>query len=262
MPYSSEGRITQRPPLFRALGREEPPLCVTADGRDYTLVDVLKHDSWASTARYRGADGQEIACKFGRRAAVLGVSGAWIGRRLAQREARALRALRGCDAIPQLVEPLVVDGVERDDAIAHVWIAGATFTPWTRVDDQFFPRLSAALAHLHADGIAHNDMAKWENILVGDDGQPWLLDFQIHLSARRRGPWRAFVRCVQTMDRFYLARHWSRARPDQQAPLGMPLAVRIGEMLGSLWRPVRIAVLRVFGVNGDPRRGIDQQPPR
>lgn len=239
--------------LFRALGREEPPLSVVADGHDYLLVDVLKHDSWAATVRYRSADGREIVCKFGRRAPLLGVSSAWIGCRLATREALALRTLQGGHAIPPLVEPIIVDGVTRDDVVAHVWIPGVTFTPWTRVDDQFFPRLTVALAQVHAHGIAHLDLAKWENILVGDDGQPWLLDFQVHMSARR-SLMRALVRRVQTFDRFYLCRHWSRARPDQQPTPPMPLVVRAGEALGSCWRPLRILVLRAFGVDGDPRR--------
>lgn len=224
-----------------------------AAGDGYHLVDVLKHDSWAATTRYRAADGREIVCKFGRRAPVLGVPSAWIGRALAAREARALRTLEGCRAIPPLVEPVVVDGVTRDDVVAHRWIPGVTFTPWTRVDDEFFPRLSGALAQVHARGLAHLDLAKWENILVADDGQPWLLDFQVHVSAR----WflmRALVRRAQACDRFYLSRHWSRARPDQQRPPRMPLVVQAGEALGSLWRPLRILVLRACGVAGDPRR--------
>jgi hypothetical protein len=226
---------------------------VVAGGRDYHLVDVLKHDSWAATARYRGTDGREIACKFGRHAPIFGISTRWIGRRMATREARALRLLQPCDVVPRLVEPVIVDGRQRSDVNAHDWIPGVTFTPWTRVDDRFFPALAAALAYVHAQGIAHGDMAKWENILVGDDGRPTLLDFQIHVTARRT-LMRPIVRGIQTMDRFYLSRHWSRARPDQQSSSRMPVVVRVGEALGSLWRPLRIVVLRVFGVRGDPRR--------
>jgi hypothetical protein len=265
MALSSEGRIARRPALFRALGPGGEPLRVSAHGREYALVETLKHDSWAATARYRSAGGDDIVCKFGRRTPLLIFPGAWIGRRLARREARVLRTFGDGSVIPRIVEPVFVEGAARDDVVAHEWIAGATFTPWSRVDDEFFPRLRDALARLHAAGVAHADLAKWENIVVGDDGRPWLLDFQIHLEARNGGWQRFFVRQMQGADRFYLQRHWMRARPDQRAMSRdagrMPLFVRVGEAAGSLWRPIRTLVLRCFGVEDDRRRANRPSPP-
>jgi hypothetical protein len=49
---TSEASVRPRPPLLRALGRDEPPGEVDIDGQRYRLVRVVKHDSWAATAFY------------------------------------------------------------------------------------------------------------------------------------------------------------------------------------------------------------------
>jgi hypothetical protein len=205
-------------------------------------------------------NGQRVACKFNRVHRLLLLPMAWLGRRLAQREQRVLQLMQGKPGFPNWPGPVRVDGQVWPNAIAHGWIEGQTFRPWLRVDDQFFPRLEGMIAALHAHGIAYVDMSKWENILVGDDGLPYLLDYQVHVRLPRWGPLGWLLRRIQKADLYYLHRHWLRARPDQFSPgerdrwTRASMLIRLVERLGAPWRALRKSVLRLFGVHGDPRR--------
>ena len=118
------------------------------------------------------------------------------------------------------------------------------------------------IATIHAHDMAYVDMAKWENLLIGHDGHPCLLDYQIHFHLPHPWPLRWVLRYVQSADLFYLHRQWMRARPDQASPtdrtawMREPGLVRIGEILGVPWRWVRLRILALFRVKIDPRRAI------
>ena len=181
----------------------------------------------------------------------------WVGRRLAAREERVLRLMEGLEGFPERIGPVAVGGVPAPNGVAHRWIEGRTFAPWLKVDDEFFPRLSGMLAALHSRDVAYVDFAKWENILVGDDGRPHLIDFQIHFLLP--GGWpgrllRRFLVSLQESDRHHLLRHWSRARPDQltaadrELALYRPLILKAADGLGPPLRALRRALLRLGGV--------------
>ena len=90
---SAERATRPRPPLFRALGAAEPPHEVVVDSHSYSREELFKHDSWAATALYSGSTGK-IVCKFNRIQPVLGLPMMWLGRRLAEREHRAVASRR------------------------------------------------------------------------------------------------------------------------------------------------------------------------
>ena len=78
---------------------------------------------------------------------------------------------------------------------------------------------------MHGRGIAYVDLHKRENILVGVDGQPYLIDFQIGLALPAWWPANlemieAVIRLAQHNDTYHLAKHVARCRPDQSAPGG------------------------------------------
>ena len=258
--FSSEGLIARRLALFRALGRDEAPPQIELRGRRYRRATTLKHDSWAATAVYIDESGARVACKFNRVHPVLLVPMAWLGRGLARRERKVLQLMEGIEVFPRWSGPVLVNGMEALNAVSHDWIDGRTFSPQLPVEERFFPALRAAIGALHAHNIAYVDMSKWENILVGDDGRPRLIDFQVHFHWPHGGPLRWWLRQLQKSDLYYLHRHWMRARPEQFSPeererwQRQPAIVRIGERLGRAWRATRILALRLFGVRGDPRR--------
>ena len=101
-------------------------------------------------------------------------------RRAAAREARALVRLADIDGVPAL---LGWDGRE----LLRSYIAGAPMQQAQPRQRGYYRDALRLLARLHRRGIVHNDLAKEPNWLVGADGSPALVDFQIAWTRGRRG---------------------------------------------------------------------------
>ncbi len=99
----------------------------------------------------------------------------WIACRLLARERRALEALAGLAGVPELV----TGGAGRRDELVRTWVAGAPLSRAAALPEDFFQRLDELVLALHARGVCHNDLHKEPNVLVGDDGFPALVDFQL-----------------------------------------------------------------------------------
>jgi hypothetical protein len=160
------------------LGVEDPPLMVEIGGASYRRIEVLKHDSWAATALY-GRSGPEAVCKFNRRQFIFGLPMSWLGKWLARHEARVLRRLEGLPHIPRLLGEVLVAGNRSDNAVAHDYVPGHPLGRREYVGDDFFPALQRLLAQMHKRNIAYVDLTKRGNIIVGEDGRPCIIDFQI-----------------------------------------------------------------------------------
>lgn len=265
---SSERVGGRRPDVFRALGSLEPPEQVKIGGTPCRLRSVLKYDSWAATALYVTEEGRKVACKFNQTEPLpLGIPALWLGRSLARREERVMRLMDGVPGFPRWAGVVEVNGIPWHHAVSHYWIEGEAFNPFeSKVGDGFFPALRDMLGALQARGIAYVDMSKWGNILVGTDGCPYLLDYQIHFSSGGGALSETILRWLQAGDVYYLRRHWRRCRPDQVPKSDTdqwskePPHIWLAERVGPFFRGMRIAVLRAHGVKGDPRK--DEDPSR
>lgn len=208
----SSGPEKRQPAWLRALGRSDLPEQVEFGGFVYRRVQVFKHDFFAATGMYQG-DGGKIVLKMGRQAWLLALPMAWIGRFLAHREVRLLSKAAGIEGVPRLV------GRWSRTGFAHDYVEGRPLQKEDRPGDDFFPSLERLLDELHARDLAYVDLEKRENILLGEDGRPHLIDFQISYDLSRFGrrfwPARAMLRMLQRSDRYHLLKHWRRLRPDQ-----------------------------------------------
>jgi hypothetical protein len=144
----------------------------------------------------------------------------WLGRFLARREASILRRLEGTGHVPILFGMIRIDGRRLQHAVAHQYIPGHPLSGHERVPDGFFPSLQAMLERMHAEGLAYVDLHKCENIIVGDDGRPYLVDFQISLALPHWWPGcsylcRAILWLFQRSDDYHLLKHWAIHRADQ-----------------------------------------------
>lgn len=160
------------------------PECVTILGVTSSKVEQLKRDSFGRVELVSDCYGRwirRVAC-----GGALPMSRA-IARALLRREARALQALDGMAGVPQLVERARFvalaspDGVvpHPDDVLVRSYVDGTPLHRCTELPCDFFERLAELVRQLHARGVAHNDLHKEQNIVVGQGGAPHLIDFQL-----------------------------------------------------------------------------------
>ena len=165
----------------------------------------LKSDLFGTVCRIERRTGTEVAVLVERDTRQ---ARWWLrpcARHLARREARALRALRGVHGVPQLQE--LVAGVLR-----RTWLDGQPLQRARPRDPRYFRDALALLRRLHRAGIAHNDLAKETNWLVGADGRAAVVDFQLALHSRRRGP---LFRVLAREDIRHLLKHKRTYCPEQ-----------------------------------------------
>lgn len=214
------------PSVLLALGNRSLPPKLNVGDKSYSLQRVFKHDFFAVTSLYEGPTGR-VVLKIGRQARFFGLPLRWVGRWLAAREAAALERLADVSGVPRLLNRWSDTGLVRE------YIEGHALHRGEHVNDEFHVRLRALVAEVHRRGMAYVDLEKCENVLVGDDGQPYLIDFQIAwLWSRRWGgelwPVTGLRSYFQRGDCYHLVKLQRRTRPDQLSPT---------ELTGSYRRP-------------------------
>ncbi len=197
-------------------------------GQLFTHVETFKHDFFAATGLYRCPDGLAVL-KLGRETDFLTLPLDWLGRWLTRRELTIYARLQGTPGIPQLI------GAVGRNGFMHAFVPGHPLARRERVPDAFFDELLALVRGLHARDIAYVDLNKRQNILLGDDGHPYLIDFQISLFLppvgwRRLGPVRWLLRRFQHGDAYHCFKHKRRLRPDLMTPDELLQAQRL-----SIW---------------------------
>ncbi len=249
---SSQRVARPRPPLFRALGAADAPAEVVVDGNRYRQIELFKHDSWAATALYAGPAGR-IVCKFNRVQSVCGLPMKWLGRRLAEREHRALTRLACLPQVPRPLGAVYANGRRLRNAVARAFIAGHPLGKNERVNQDFFASLRAALRAMHRRGIAYVDLHKRENIVVGDDGRPYLVDFQISFDATHpRLNWVPSFLFDQLCigDLYHLEKHVRHARDSaaKYEPPEIPAWLRLHRLVAVPFRQLRRRLLVARGI--------------
>ncbi len=110
-----------------------------------------------------------------------------IGLRALQREAAVYERLRGIRGVPRSY------GLLRGHLVLE-HIAGASLRQeGERIADRerFFALLLETIDAMHAAGVAHGDLKRKDNILVGEGEQPYVIDFGIAWCADADAPrWR------------------------------------------------------------------------
>lgn len=97
-----------------------------------------------------------------------------VGRFLIWREEKAYRRIRGLKGTPKFYR--VIDG----KAIVLERIRGESLEGLERqkrLPRSFFDALEALLSEVHERGIAHCDLKRAPNILLGHDGSPYVVDW-------------------------------------------------------------------------------------
>jgi hypothetical protein len=133
-----------------------------------------------------------------------------VGRWLCRREMRFFEMLSDVPSVPRLL------GRVSDTGFVHDFVPGRPLCEFEVLQASFFDDLSRLMGEVHRRGIAYIDSNKSSNILVGDDGLPHLIDFQISVHGRMVGgwPWRRLIRRLQAIDTYHIAKHKRRLCPE------------------------------------------------
>ncbi len=215
----SESKTRARTKLFRALGCEDPPDIIEINSKSYRLLEIYKHDSWAASAMYAN-ENHKVVCKFNRIQPIWGIPMQWLGIRLAQRENKFLQLFADTLYVPTYSGEVKANGMVLPFVAAHDYVDGIPLRRFSqKVNDDFFPKLLNLLEKIHSRQISYMDLNKQENIIVTQDGNPCLIDFQIcfHLSKKWPGNMalmQYLLRILQQSDRYHLFKHYTRLRPD------------------------------------------------
>ena len=228
-----------------ALGHDSLPGQIVVRQKKYKLQKLFKHDFWAASGLY-GNGNSQIVLKIYRRQDLLGLPMNWLGRRMAEREISFYRCLKDLPGVAELL------GRFGQNGFVHDYIPGQTLLeyPTERIGDDFFDQLAELMQHVHERGIAYVDANKRDNVIVGEDGRPYLIDFQISWRPKHNGLSDWALRFMQRMDMYHIFKHKSRLRPDLmraeewQLRRNPGLALKLHRLIAVPFREFRRTTLR------------------
>ena len=248
----------QRPKWLRALGHRQAPENIRVGGHEFNHLRTFKHDSWAATAMYECHD-RVIVCKFNRQQSVFGIPGRWIGLILAKRERDMLVDLHEIPNVPNHSGPIEVNGKIERTAVAHEFIKGEPLSWSSRVDDHMWSTLRQTVTALHERNIAYVDLHKLENIIIDEQGQPHLIDFQISVKLPGIWPLSTLLGILQKSDLYHLDKHEIRMGPDPDATINRPWWIRAHRLFAVPFRSARRRMLTTIGVRTVGGRAATEQ---
>lgn len=209
----SETRKKRPPASLFALGYEELPAELEAEGVRWRFRTLFKHDFFAATGLYERADdpAQLAVLKVQRTYRLYGLPMKWLGRKVARHEIRIYRKLQGVRGVPKYLGDVGPTG------FLHEFIPGTDLHADLPLTPEFFADLQQLLTELHDRNVAYVDTNKRENILYGADRRPWLIDFQISYEAQRGARdhflARWLLRKFQNADWYHFYKHKTRLLP-------------------------------------------------
>ena len=197
----------------------------------------------ASTELYESPVGSFVVKK---------ASGLWpwraIGEAAIRREHRIYSIIDGIAGIPRCLG--LIDG----RILVLEYIAGTTFRRGeTQIEDwdSFFLKLFDTLRSIHARGVAHGDLKRKDNLLIGPGERPYIVDFGVAAIERSAtAPWsNAIYRWMHQYDYNAWVKLKNRREldnlPPEDAALYKPTATeRVARTIRTIWQKLTLRRLR------------------
>lgn len=166
-------------------------------------------------SRGRWANADLIRCCFGGKRWIIKdfsccpppVKKTW-GRWMALREYKAYIRLAGLEGIP--AEAFLLDKY----AVGYRFVPGITLreADASKIPAWFFHELEKLVGRMHERNIVHLDLRNRRNILIDEDGRPYLLDFQSYADLN---PLPGFLHnLLKDVDLSGVYKTWLKLRPD------------------------------------------------
>ncbi len=226
--------------------RRAYPVTLTIDGETYQYEKILKEDFFSINVLYRAESGKRYVLKISDFRFLFGSLLTPLAVLMSRREYKIYSMVADIPLVPELGPRLGIRGY------LHRFVEGKTLHELAQQEggrdlrDDFFDRLGNTLREIHRRRIFYLDLNKQGNIIQGDDGAPYLIDFQIciHFKYRNRLFDRLFDRLIQE-DIYHLYKHKKRFRPDLMTEEEMKLATRselgkaMNRYLGDPYRKIK-----------------------
>ncbi|MGB0908879.1 MAG: hypothetical protein ACPGYT_00830 [Nitrospirales bacterium] len=209
-------------------GTRTYPQEIVIDDKLYRYARVLKDDFFSINLLYRNTDGEGYVLKLSDFRFLAG----WLFRPLAclisRHEYCVYQRVADMEGVPTLGPRWGWRGY------FHRYIEGKTLHEITSQGDlpeKFFDQLKDVITKVHARNIFYVDLNKQGNIICSNEGQPYLIDFQISLAFPAGTGWwgrltnRIFKRLIQE-DLYHLYKHKKAFQPHQMTEKELQLAKR------------------------------------
>ncbi|AQT69680.1 serine/threonine protein kinase [Anaerohalosphaera lusitana] len=239
---------------FYAAGLNGLPERITVKGKDFQLWQVLKNDFFAVTGIYlidpqqANSAPPKVVLKMARCRSFFGLPLKWLGKLMCRHEMRMLALVKEIPNVPQIYSPYGKYG------FVYNYIPGNTLDDRPCLDPAFFDELRDLLKKIHQRNIAYIDMNKRGNIIVGEDGKPRLIDFQIsrHIKTSPILPALShYIRKhLQHADIYHLCKHKRKFQPhlltsDELATYkNRPGWIKAHRLIANPYRTIRRSILR------------------
>lgn len=203
----------------------------------------LGHGYQAATVLYESPFGNFV---------VKSARGMWPWRTLCEasirREHRIYSVINGIAGVPHCLG--LIDG----RSLVLEYIEGPTFRLGERQLedwDRFFTRLLETLRDIHARGVAHGDLKRKDNLLIGPGEQPFIVDFGVASVVKRATlPWsNAIYRWMHQYDYNAWVKLKNRRQLDnlsaEDAALYKPtMTERVARCIRKIWHTLTLRRLR------------------
>ena len=246
-----------------ACGDKGLPETITYNQHHYKLEKVMKHDFFAATSLYLSNGSTEeanspcpakLVLKLGRKQHFLFLPLSWFGKFLRNHEVSISGHLSDIAQVPKVLCHYDKTG------FLYEYIEGSSLDKEQNLPEDFFDNLKELLQQIHERNIVYLDTNKQGNIIHGNDGKPYLIDFQIslHLKGRLFGV-RHLVSFIKKelikADIYHIYKHKRRFCPELLRPEERPLSyptiplIKMHRLIANPFRKVRRAVLNQLREN-------------
>jgi hypothetical protein len=241
-----------------ACGSKAVPGRIVCRENTYRFQRVLKHDFFAATALYElckkgqnvgTASPPKIVLKLSREQHFLGLPLTWLGELLCSHQIFVLRRLSHLRGTPHFICRYGKAG------LIYRYIEGNLLDGDNELPDDFFDEMLELLRRIHGCNIVYLDMNKRDNIILGSDGRPYLIDFQISLYIGERAlisrRLSKYLRdTLKKADIYHLFKHKRKLAPESLRPEEQQLSrptislIQLHRLAATPLRKLRRALLK------------------
>jgi hypothetical protein len=162
------------------------PKKISVQGKAFYFEKILKDDFFSVNVLYKDPEEVRWVLKLSDFRFFLGSLLKPLAMFFSWREYKIYKTLDGIEGIPTLGPRFGKRGY------LHKFVEGRTLHELEQhggaLPDDFFPGLENIISQVHERRIFYLDLNKRGNIILGDDGRPYLIDFQVCLRiGKRRG---------------------------------------------------------------------------